>query len=78
MALSMRDEVQLLSLLGDYKGATEILLKLNETYPNFGDYKIIRVSPFFDRIKEEYPPFVDALNNLKLPERIPIEEAMKL
>ncbi len=78
MANTTRDEVLLLSLLGDYKGATETLLKLNKTYPNFGDYEFIRVSPFFDKIKKEYPPFVDVLNNLKLPARIPMEESMKL
>jgi len=78
MANSLRDEVLLLSLLGDYAGATETLLKLNKTYPNFGDYEFIRVSPFFDKIKKEYLPFVDALNNLTLPARIPMEESMKL
>jgi len=77
-ASTLRQQVLLLSLMGDYKGATEVLLKLNVTYPSFGDYEIMRVNPFFDKIKKEYPPFVDALNNLKLPSRISIEEAMKL
>ena len=34
--------------------------------------------PEFDKIKSEYPPYVDALNNLKLPPKPDLEGLVKL
>jgi len=73
-----RSEIELLSILGDYKEATELLINLNRSYPNYGEYAELMTSPLLDKIKSEYPPFVDALNNLKLPPKPDLEGLVKL
>ena len=71
-------EIDLLSQLGDYEEATDLLLNINRSYPNYGAYALLYNLPNFDKIKSEYPPFVDALNNLKLPQKLDLEGLVKL
>jgi hypothetical protein len=62
-------EMQVAVLVKDFKGATERLAAMNKNYPAFGDYSWLN-RPEFDRIKEEYPPFVETMNNLKFPPKL--------
>jgi TolB-like protein/tetratricopeptide (TPR) repeat protein len=62
-------KILLVVLARDYKRATQLLKELNKAYPEFGDYLFLN-EPFYDRIKEEYPPFNEAIKNLKLPPNI--------
>jgi len=71
-------EIELLSILGEYKKATDLLINLNRSYPQIGTYSKFFNWPVFDKIKSEYPPFVDALNNLKLPPKLDLEGLVKL
>lgn len=71
-------EIDLLSTMGEYEEATDLLLKINRSYPNYGDYASLFNLPRFDKIKSEYPPFVEALNNLKLPPKLDLEGLIKL
>ena len=70
-------EVRNYTLLSDYEKATATLLEINERYPNFGNYFSLRSDPLYNRIKKEHPPFAKALAELKLPELLPFEEALK-
>jgi len=74
----VREEIQLLSILGEYERATELLINLNRTVPGYGQYATLRTNPYFDKIKSEYPPFVEALNNLKIPPKLNLEGLIKL
>lgn len=49
-----------------YRKAAELLVQMNNDYPGLGDYAFFNRRRF-DRVKKEYPPFKEALNNLKLP-----------
>lgn len=64
-------------LLGKYEEATNTLIKLNKEYPEYGEYNYFRTDPGFDNIKEEYPPFVFALENIKPPPPIAVEEIIQ-
>jgi class 3 adenylate cyclase len=44
------------------------------TMASFASYH----DPHMDRIKREYPAFVEALNNLKLPPKLDLEGVIKL
>lgn len=71
------DEIVVLSILGEYEEATDLLTKLNREYPSYGRYGPLFNNPFMDKIKREYPPFVEALNNLKLPPKLDLEGMIK-
>lgn len=58
--------IQLYVLAKQYQKATELLIQMNNAYPELGDYVFFNGREF-DRIKKEYPPFMEALDNLKLP-----------
>ncbi len=51
-----------------------MLHDLNNNFLQFGDYATIYNLPDYDKIKKEYPPFLEALNNLKLPMKLSLEE----
>ena len=70
-------KVVVISMAGDYKGATELLLSINKDYPNFGDFRWLFTNPVLDRIKAEYAPFNEALSNLKRPQQLVLEELVK-
>jgi len=70
-------EIILLSVLGEYEEATELLTKLNREYPNFGRYGRLFHDPFVDKIKRESPTFVKALNSMKLPPKLDLEGLIK-
>jgi hypothetical protein len=70
-------EIKLLSVLGEYEEATDLLINLNQTQPNYGRYAELS-NPAMDKIKSEHPPFVEALNNLKLPPKLDLEGLVKL
>ena len=57
----------MLSMGEKYKEATEVLLKMNHDYPNWGNYQKLMRGFETAKIRKEYPPFVEALKNLKLP-----------
>ena len=65
--------IQSLTILGEFEEATQKIIDLNQEYPAYGEYLTTINQPFFDKIKEEYPPFLKALDNLQLPPRIRIE-----
>ena len=46
--------------------ATKLLLELNSEYPEYGNYYFLN-HMVYDRAKKEYPPFAEAVANLKLP-----------
>ncbi len=54
---------------GNYAKADEMLKQVNRNFPQVGDYVWLNM-PTYDRIKEEYPPFLETINQLKLPPRI--------
>ncbi len=49
---------------GQYEQATKQLIKLNNDFPDYGFYTWLNMA-FMDKIKNEYPPFQEAVNNLK-------------
>lgn len=61
------------SIFGQYRQATEMLIKLNNDFPELGYYEWLN-DPMHDKIKKEYPAFQEALNNLK---RRPLPDASK-
>ena len=62
----VRRTIQSLVLSKNYAEATEMLIKLNRDFPELGDYFFL--SEFsFNRAKKEYPPFAEAVANLKMP-----------
>lgn len=71
-------EIVLLSILGEYKEATELLIKLNREYPSFGRYARLFHDPLMDKIKRESPAFVEALKNIKFPPKLELERVVKL
>ncbi len=73
-----RDEILLLSVLGEYEEATKLLKELNREYPSYGRYGDLHHDPRMDKIKREYPPFLEALNNLRLPPKLELERLIKL
>jgi len=74
----IKAKINIYIITGLYNEATELLTDLNENYPTYGDYNVYRVNPLFDRIKKEYPPFLKALNNLKLPPKLELEKSIRL
>jgi tetratricopeptide (TPR) repeat protein len=66
-------EIKLLCMLGDYEEATDKLIAMNKRFPQFGDYGHLNYMTL-DKAKKEYLPFLDALNNLKLPEKLVHED----
>jgi TolB-like protein len=53
----------------DYEKATQLLIELNASFPQVGDYSWLAL-PTYDRAKREYPPFAEAVKNLKLPPKL--------
>jgi FMN phosphatase YigB (HAD superfamily) len=51
-------------IFGQYRQATEELIKYNNDFPEDGNYGFLR-HPYYDKIKKEYPPFQKAINSLK-------------
>lgn len=72
-----RDEIFQLSVLGEYEEATKLLKELNREYPSYGRYGPLYSEPLMDKIKREYPPFVEALNSLKLPPKLNLGGVIK-
>ncbi len=64
-AILLWGEIHCLTTARDFPAATEKLLQLNREYPAFGDYGSFEDDPIFDRVKKDYPPFADAVRNLK-------------
>ncbi len=71
-------EIVLLSIIGEYDKATALLIKLNRDYPNYGGYARLYSDPLMDKIKAKSPPFVKALNSLKLQPKLDLEGLIKL
>ncbi|MDH5365429.1 MAG: hypothetical protein OEW67_00460 [Cyclobacteriaceae bacterium] len=69
--------VEINVMLGQYEEATNAIIKLNMEYPEYDNYNYFKTDPGFDKIKEEYPPFVTALKNLKPPPPIEVDEIIK-
>ncbi len=76
MAHEKTATISVLALGKDYSEATQKLIDLNKELPEFGDYSFFN-SPYFDRIKKEYPPFQRALDNVKRQPMIHVEEIIK-
>ena len=68
--------ILLLSLLKEYSEATKVLIQLNRELPEYGGYDSFSL-PYFDRIKNEYPPFQEALNSINRQPMIDVEEFIK-
>lgn len=73
-----RNEIILLAVLGEYDEATQRLKDLNREYPGYGRYGYLHNDPRMDKIKREYPKFVEALNGLKLPPRLDLNGLINL
>ena len=71
------NKVFVLTMAKNYKGATELLRSINKDYPEFGDYGGFFTSPRLDQIKKEYPPFNQALSELKIPMKPDLEHFVK-
>jgi TolB-like protein len=61
-----QDDIYNLVLGKKYTEATELLIELNREFPEYGDYFFLTYF-YYDRAKKEYPPFAEAVANLKLP-----------
>jgi len=70
-------EIRHLVFRCDYEQATTKLEQLNRNIPQFGHYNWLNL-PLYDRIKEEYPLFQDAINNLKLPPKVSEIDPLKM
>jgi len=66
-----------MAINGNYQAAGEQLQAMNREYPQMGDYAWLNW-PIYDRIKEEYPPFQDIINNLILPPKLTEENPLKM
>jgi len=64
------DWIQLQSFAGEYEAATQSLIQLNRDYPKFGGYQILSTGVLTFKIRQAYPPFNEALRNLKLPPKL--------
>lgn len=71
-------EIQLLIELNEYKEATEKLINLNNILPEVDDYSWYRNMPWYDKIKKEYPPFLEVINNPKRQPVLDINDFIKL
>ena len=60
-----------------YDDATSKLKEMNSRFPDWGNYAWLNL-PEFDRIKEEHPPFQDAINSLRLPPLVSETNPMKM
>jgi TolB-like protein len=60
----MRLAIFAYQFFGQYEKATSTLIKLNNDYPEYGNYGWVN-APFQDKIKKDYPPFQQAVNSLK-------------
>ncbi len=69
-------EIRSLVLAKRYAEATEVLLELNRDYPEYGDFHFL-TRFVYNRAKKEYPPFAEAVANLKLPEPLVKEDGME-
>jgi len=70
-------ELMFMAINGNYEAAGEQLQAMNREYPKMGDYAWLNL-PIYDRIKEEHPPFIDIINNLRLPPKLTEENPMKM
>ncbi len=70
-------EITLHVVLGEYPQATEKLIKLNNQFPDFGSYQFYSLA-WFDKIRKDYPPFQEALNNLKRKPMMDVTKRIKL
>jgi len=70
-------QIQLSTYRMNYKDADTRLKQMNMQYPTFGDYAWLN-RPEFDRIKEEYSPFQETIDNLKLPPKTSYLGGLKL
>ena len=68
--MGLVEEIDLLVHLEEYDEATRKLTSLNRNHPEWGMYLYFEVSPEYDKIKVEYPPFLEALQNLKMPPKL--------
>ena len=64
----MRVELYALCM-NDYEAATELLQKMNKEFPHLGHYGWLNLYNF-NRIRDEYSPFQEAINNLQLPPKL--------
>ncbi len=72
LSLQWTMETEMLTFLilsGKHAEATKSLKDINQRYPQVGDYGWLN-QPIYDRIRTEYPAFVEAFNQLKMPPRI--------
>ena len=70
-------EIRYLVFKREYDEATTKLEQLNRNIPQYGDYNWLNL-PMYDRIKEEYPLFQEAINNLKLPPKVSEIDPLKM
>jgi TolB-like protein len=70
-------ELQYLAINGEYLEAGDLLRKMNKDYPKVGSYAWLNL-PILDRIKEEYPPFVDIINSLQMPPKLTEVDRLKM
>lgn len=76
MAFKLIDQLFVHMLFGEYREATAKLIQLNQQYPDFNRYNGFN-DPVYDKMKKEYPPFQEALNNLKRKPVLDIGNSIK-
>jgi hypothetical protein len=64
-------------LSGKYPEAVQRMKQINEHFPQVGDYGWLNL-PIYDRIRKDYPAFVEAVSQLKLPPRIMDSKIIKM
>ena len=69
--------ISLMAFIGEHKQAVVLLIDMNRKYAGYGNYHSLYTDFHFDRIKKEYPPFNEALKNLKLPPKFDVSDIFK-
>jgi TolB-like protein len=73
----LSSEIDLYVNLGDYESATQTLKRLNRELPDWGGWGYLENSAWYDRIKQEYPPFREALSSVKRKPVLDVQEIIK-
>jgi tetratricopeptide (TPR) repeat protein len=72
------NEVLLYAFAGNYPDAVQKLREINLRYPNYNGYQDLLVGPFWEKIRREYPPFLQAINNRQQQPMPDVKKFIKL
>jgi TolB-like protein len=63
---------------GDYTAAVQKVNEINSKYPNFNGYQELLIGPVWAKIRREYPPFLQAINNRQQQPMPDVKKFIKL